>query len=106
MGGVEDEPLAEFEHCSQKVHVLLVGQLEVLRTDRSALVEGLCQRNPAQDVPHLYIMIRVDRHSNEIKRKTGMEEEGGLMAVGKEKDGLTGCWIGVERDDVMESAVC
>lgn len=35
-----------------------------------------------------------------------MEEEGGLMAVGKEKDGLTGCWIGVERDDVMESAVC
>lgn len=57
MRRVEDKPLAEFEHGGKEVHVLLVGQLEVLRTDGSALVEGLCQRNPAQDVPHLYVMI-------------------------------------------------
>lgn len=60
MGRVEDKPLAEFKHGGKKVHVLLVGQLEVLRADGRALVEGLCQRNPTQDVPHLYFMIRVD----------------------------------------------
>lgn len=54
MGRVEDEPFPQFEHGSQQVHVLLVRQLEVLGTDRGPLVEGLGQRNPAQDVPHCY----------------------------------------------------
>lgn len=42
VGGVEDEPLADLEHRSQQVHVLLVRQLEVLGTDRGALSELLC----------------------------------------------------------------
>lgn len=40
--GVEDEPLADLEHRRQQIHVLLVRQLEVLRTDRGALRELLC----------------------------------------------------------------
>jgi hypothetical protein len=39
--GVEDEPLADLEHRRQQIHVLLVRQLEVLRTDRGALRELL-----------------------------------------------------------------
>lgn len=42
MGRVEDEPLADLEHGGQQVHVLLVGQLEILGTDWSALRELLC----------------------------------------------------------------
>ena len=52
--GVEDEPLADLEHRRQHIHVLLVRQLEVLRTDRGALRELLGQRHATQDVPHVY----------------------------------------------------
>lgn len=39
--GVEDEPLAELELGGEQVHVLLVGDLEVLGTDGCAFGELL-----------------------------------------------------------------
>ena len=39
MWGVEDKPFSNFEHSGEKVHILLVGQLEILGTNGGSFGE-------------------------------------------------------------------
>jgi hypothetical protein len=41
VGSVEDEPLSQLKHGGHQIHILLEGELEILRTNCAAFCETL-----------------------------------------------------------------
>lgn len=52
VGSVEHEPLPEFKHGGDHVHVLLEGQHETLALDGCALAELFVARHVAEETQH------------------------------------------------------